>query len=125
LNPEVDVPALLPRLEECARASACGCVATHGGAVETKNGTTRLRPNGLSAGGVHGDVFTVPRKAAIENGLVFDTNMDPQLSLLDFSRQMAIWGGRPGTALSAAPSPAAWDDQSFVERWSFLTADGG
>ena len=114
-----DVPAQLAQLDERARRSECGCLAPYAGRVQTEHGSVRLALD-ATAEAVHGDLFCVPRTAAVENGLAFDATLEPQLSRVDFSRQMSIWGGRINAALTNAPSPAAWPSEAFDRRWDFL-----
>ena len=116
-----DVPAQLAKLDEHARRPECGCLAAYAGRVDGEHGTVRLAVN-PSAEAVHGDLFCVPRAAAVENGLAFDPTLESQLSQVDFSRQMTVWGGRVNLALTDAPSPAAWQSEVFEHRWDFLTS---
>ena len=118
-----DVPAQLAKLDERARRPECGCLAAYAGHVESERGAVLLAPS-VNAEAVHGDLFCVPRAAAVENGLVFDSTLEPQLSRLDFSRQMTIWGGRVNGALTNARSPASWQSETFERRWDFLASRG-
>lgn len=110
-------------LIECAKD--IGCVGTWGGDIILKDDKFIINyTKSARSEVVFGNIFAFVRKTALRNGLLFPDRSDcpdPFFQMIDFSKQMLIWGGRSNLSLTSVPvhlSANLWN--WYQKRWEYF-----